>query len=114
MICSADHRSLPMPFLQLTLEIGSANPESFEDTLFALGASAVTLHDAADSPILEPGPGATPLWPTVILKALFDESVSRSHILEALENGIGPLPPHQFEDVQDRVWEREWLKDFRP
>ncbi len=57
-----------MPHLQLTLDIGSRNPEPFEDALFGLGAVSVTLEDAADDPVLEPAPGATPLWPTVLRK----------------------------------------------
>ena len=61
-----------MPFLQLTLELGKTDPEQAEAALFAIGALSVTLEDAADDPILEPAPGALPLWPTVNVKALFD------------------------------------------
>ena len=61
-----------MPFLQLTLDIGRAEPEPCEDVLFDLGALSVTLEDAADDPVLEPAPGETPLWPTIRIKALFD------------------------------------------
>ena len=60
-----------MPQLQLTLDIGSRNPGPFEDALFELGAVSVTLEDAADDPVLEPAPGETPLWPTVVVKAVF-------------------------------------------
>ena len=60
-----------MPFLQLSLDIGARNPEPYEDALFELGALSVTLLDAADDPVLEPAPGATPLWPTIIVRAVF-------------------------------------------
>jgi len=104
-----------MPFLQLTLEIGSANPEPFEDALLALGATSITLEDAADDPVLEPAPGTTPLWPTVKLKALFDAATDREILRSALDAQFeSALPPMTFEAVADRVWEREWLKDFRP
>jgi ribosomal protein L11 methyltransferase len=104
-----------MPFLQLTLAIGSANPEPFEDALLEVGASSITLEDAADDPVLEPAPGTTPLWPTVQLKALFDAASDRDFILAALRDAVGAELPHaQFEDIADRVWEREWLKDFKP
>ena len=33
-----------------------------ELALEAIGALAVTLEDDADHPVLEPGPGETPLW----------------------------------------------------
>jgi ribosomal protein L11 methyltransferase len=104
-----------MPFLQLTLAVGSADPEPFEDALLELGASSITLEDAADDPVLEPAPGTTPLWPTVRLKALFAAGTDRESILSALEEHFGPRSPHaHFDDIADRVWEREWLKDFKP
>jgi ribosomal protein L11 methyltransferase len=104
-----------MPFLQLTLAIGSADPESYEDALFGAGALSVTLEDAADNPVLEPAPGTTPLWPHVRVKALFDAAADRDVIRLLLEEQLSPpLPPLEFESIADRAWEREWLKDFRP
>jgi ribosomal protein L11 methyltransferase len=96
-----------VPFLQLTLSIGSADPAPFEDALLAAGAASITLEDAADDPVLEPPPGSTPLWPRVRIKALFD-STADAGALRALFAGA------TFEHVADRAWEREWLKDFHP
>jgi ribosomal protein L11 methyltransferase len=96
-----------VPFLQLTLSIGSADPAPFEDALLAAGAASITLEDAGDDPVLEPPPGSTPLWPRVRIKALFD-SASNAAALRA------SFPDATFEHVADRAWEREWLKDFRP
>jgi ribosomal protein L11 methyltransferase len=104
-----------MPFLQLTLPIGSADPTPFEDVLLSVGASSITLEDAEDNPVLEPAPGTTPLWPSVRLKALFDADVSRDEVLAALRTQVGrPLLEAHFEVIEDRAWEREWLRDFRP
>jgi ribosomal protein L11 methyltransferase len=104
-----------MPFLQLTLAVGSADPEPFEDALLAAGALSITLEDAADDPVLEPAPGTTPLWPSVQIKALFDAQADPV-VLEALllSQLPGPFPTLHFAKVEDRAWEREWLKDFRP
>lgn len=96
-----------MPFLQLTLTIGSADPAAFEDTLLAAGAVSITLEDAGDDPVLEPPPGATPLWPHVRIKALFDPATPPDALLAS-------FPDAKFEHIADRAWEREWLKDFRP
>jgi ribosomal protein L11 methyltransferase len=96
-----------MPFLQLTLPIGSADPTPFEDALLAAGAASITLEDAGDDPVLEPAPGETPLWPRVRIKALFDAATDR----DALH---ASFPDATFEHLEDRAWEREWLKDFRP
>ncbi len=103
-----------MPFLQLTIELGTVNPEPVEDALFAIGALSVTLEDAADDPILEPAPGALPLWPTVNIKALFDADTAPQTVVDALQTELhAALPNHRFERLEDRPWEREWLKDFR-
>jgi ribosomal protein L11 methyltransferase len=104
-----------MPFLQFTFEVGAADPEPLEEALFAAGAISVTLEDAADSPILEPAPGAMPLWPTVRIKAVFEHDVAPDRVIAALRSQFGSsLPNHSFEQLADRAWEREWLKDFRP
>jgi ribosomal protein L11 methyltransferase len=104
-----------MPFLQLTLTIGDADPAPYEDALFAAGANSITLQDAADNPVLEPPPGATPLWPRVQIRALFEASASADEVLASLKAHLAsPLPPARFETLADRVWEREWLRDFRP
>jgi ribosomal protein L11 methyltransferase len=103
-----------MPFLQLTLPIGSADPEPFEDALMEAGALSITLEDAGDDPVLEPPPGATPLWPTVRIKALFDANEDRESLAERLHSTPLNWPVAHFETLADRAWEREWLKDFKP
>jgi len=96
-----------VPFLQLTLSIGSADPTPFEDALLAAGAASITLEDAGDDPVLEPPPGSTPLWPRVRVKALFDSATDADTLRAS-------FPGATFEKIADRAWEREWLKDFRP
>jgi len=96
-----------VPFLQLTVSIGSADPAPLEDALLAAGAASITLEDAGDDPVLEPPPGATPLWPRVRIKALFASDTDPDS-LRAL------FPGATLEHIADRAWEREWLKDFRP
>jgi ribosomal protein L11 methyltransferase len=104
-----------VPFLQLTLSIGSADPAPFEDALLAAGAASITLEDAGDDPVLEPPPGSTPLWPRVRIRALFDSATESDAVLRELRSTLAaPLPELTFEQIADRAWEREWLKDFRP
>jgi ribosomal protein L11 methyltransferase len=104
-----------MPFLQVTLLIGSADPEPFEDALMTAGALSLTLQDAEDNPVLEPAPGTTPLWPSVRLQAVFNMSVDPEHVRDALGQALaGNVPPLEFEQLADRAWEREWLKAFKP
>jgi ribosomal protein L11 methyltransferase len=104
-----------MPFLQLTIPVVRADPAPYEDALLLAGASSITLQDAEDRPILEPAPGTTPLWPSVRISALFDSSIDAEQVLATLRAELSqPLDEARFDVVADRVWEREWLKDFRP
>jgi ribosomal protein L11 methyltransferase len=86
--------------------------QAFED----LGAVAVTLLDAEDQPIYEPGPGETPLWRRITLQALFPgEADERALVfaLSALQPGLD-LDRIKVERIEDRDWERVWLEDFKP
>jgi ribosomal protein L11 methyltransferase len=103
-----------MPDLQLTFDVGSADPAPIEETLTSLGATSVTLEDAADDPVLEPAPGETPLWPTVRLRALFREDADPRAIEAGLVKLLPPKTLLRFEVLEDRPWEREWLRDFHP
>ena len=104
-----------MPFLQVHLTLGSIDPERAETACFEAGAQAVMLADAGDSPILEPAPGATPLWPSVAMTALFDVATDRDGLALALRASLdAPSLGLRFEILEDRPWEREWLKDFHP
>jgi ribosomal protein L11 methyltransferase len=108
-----------MPFLQFTLDIGARDPAPYEDALFGLGAHSVTLLDAADDPVLEPAPGAMPLWPTVVVRAVFPADTDIAGLRDSLAAAASLdtlllAEKSLFEPVADRAWEREWLKDFRP
>ncbi len=103
-----------MPWLQLTLDIGESDPLVFEEALLELGALSVTLEDAGDEPVLEPLPGETPLWSRVAIKALFEGETEAAPLRHRLQKAIPQAPEPHFEWLEDRPWEREWLKDFRP
>jgi ribosomal protein L11 methyltransferase len=104
-----------MPFHQLVIELGRADPGPAERACHALGAIALSLSDAGDEPLLEPAPGETPLWRETRLGALFAESVDPALIAATLTAVLGLAEDAiRCEWVADRVWEREWLKDFRP
>jgi ribosomal protein L11 methyltransferase len=74
------------------------------------------LTDAGDKPVLEPAPGETPLWPEVRITGLFAANANFDDLRVDLKAtlGIEALPQHEISDLEDRDWEREWLKDFGP
>jgi len=88
--------------------------DDIENVLFGAGAVSVTLEDAADNPILEPLPGATPLWPRVIVKGLYVAPCDVTSIHAAIHRGLESAVDIQWRAVADKAWEREWLKDFKP
>jgi ribosomal protein L11 methyltransferase len=104
-----------MPQHQLVLELAGDQLERAEDACNRLGAIALSLADAGDEPLLEPGPGETPVWKAVRLRALFDVAANPQELASALAGALGlTRSAIGIERVEDRAWEREWLKDFRP
>lgn len=107
---------MPAGWQQLVIELDGREPDLAEAVLVELGAVSVTLSDAGDNPVLEPGPGETPLWASTRLTALFDATLDLENIAATLRSRLAPDSPLQFriEALADRDWEREWLKDFGP
>ncbi len=104
-----------MDWQQFVMHLESLPPDAVEEIFRQHGAQAVTYSDAGDDPVLEPAPGATPLWSRTRITGLFDLSVNldalREDLLHSLE--LRELPQHRTEVLADRAWEREWLRDFK-
>jgi ribosomal protein L11 methyltransferase len=99
-------------FLELIFELGALAAEGAEAACFACGASAVTFSDAHDDPVLEPAPGEVRLWPATRVRCLF-AAQPREPLRRALAAALGREPRDiETRALADRVWEREWLKDF--
>ncbi len=104
-----------MPWLQLRVDTSRQQAEAVEDALLAAGAVSVTLQDNADQPILEPALGETPLWDQTRVTALFDASVDTDIATHIASSVLGTaLPQHQWEQLEDRDWEREWMQNYHP
>ena len=100
-------------YLELSFELGSLEPQVAEDSGFACGACAVTFVDARDDPVLEPAPGELRLWPQTRVKCLFAPGQTRPELVGALAAALGIEPVRiEAQQIADRAWEREWLKDF--
>ena len=101
---------------QFVMNLGALDPETVEAIFIRFGASSVTMTDAGDNPVLEPGPGETPLWTDTLITGMFSPDIDLHQLEDALlvELGLTDLPPHRTEYLEDRDWEREWLKDFGP
>lgn len=105
-----------MPWIQAHLVVDRTRAPLIELLLENLGALSITLGDAGDEPMLEPGPGETPLWSATRVTGLFsgdtDIDELRSTINQALNRDTGRHL--QLELLQDKDWERAWLERFKP
>ena len=105
-----------MPWLEVSLSIDREDVPAAEDALQSMGALSVTLQDDADDPVLEPGPGATPLWPTVQVRGLFESTIDRAVVARGLQDVPGVSRPDHvlWREVGDQDWERAWMDRFKP
>lgn len=104
-----------MAWRQFVMHLDTLQPERVEEVFANHGADAITYTDAGDDPVLEPGPGETPLWQRSCISGLFpqdtDLALLHDDLLRSLD--LDCLPQFHVETLVDRDWEREWLKDFR-
>ncbi|RKF14464.1 50S ribosomal protein L11 methyltransferase [Alginatibacterium sediminis] len=104
-----------MPWIQLKIDAQNDNAEAISDELLELGALSVTFVDRHDTPVFEPKPGETLLWSQTVVLGLFDASTDMQPILQALSaQGIINANNHILDPLEDKDWEREWMKDFHP
>jgi len=105
-----------MEWQQFVMRLEALNPESVEVIFLRHGAHSVTFSDAGDKPVLEPAPGETPLWKDTRITGLFGADANLRSLKCDLRDSLmlEQLPEHRVEALEDRDWEREWLKDFGP
>ncbi len=102
-----------MSWLQIAINTTKNHAETAEDCLFSAGAHTVTLTDAADQPILEPGPDETPIWNTVTLTGLFDFKDNQQALLETIQHCLSNITfSCQAEILEDQNWTRAWMEHF--
>ncbi|MBU2984790.1 50S ribosomal protein L11 methyltransferase [Saccharophagus degradans] len=104
-----------MPWLQLRINVTPEQAPAVESAALAAGAQAVTLEDNADQPIFEPALGETPLWSDTRITALFEADISTDETWQKVQNHYGEeLPHHHWHVLEDKDWEREWIKNYHP
>lgn len=112
---------MPMPdsWLQAQLEVPREAIADAEALLETLGALVSWTESANEEEILEPAPGAVPLWAEVRITALFPVDAARDDIASALKSGLkndlgtaagAPV----FSVVQDRDWDADWRRQLKP
>lgn len=105
-----------MSWIQLKLKTSNDIAEALSDFLEELGAVSVTFQDSFDTPVFEPLPGETKLWGNTDVIGLFESDVDIDFINNSLSSCdmFNQISDHQFETLEDKAWEREWMDNFHP
>jgi ribosomal protein L11 methyltransferase len=96
-------------WLQAAVDCAQTDVADIEATFESLGALVTWAQGADDEEILEPEPGATPLWAAVRITALLPSDTPRDRIAAAFPD----RRPH-VEVVADRDWDAEWRRSLKP
>ena len=105
-----------MPWLQAHLEVEKSRAPLVELLFEQLGALSITLEDARDEPMLEPPPGAMPLWQDTRVTGLFDGTTDADHLRARIDEVLDQENSRSLslEILEDQAWERAWLEHFQP
>lgn len=96
-------------WLQAAIDCPQAGVAAVEARFEELGALVTWTQGADDEEILEPEPGATPLWAAVRVTALLPPDTPREQVTAAF-----PGSSLHFETVADRDWDAEWRRNLKP
>ena len=100
----------------LQLQIEHCDRDAIDALHLALdetNALSVTLTDKHDDPILEPELGTTPLWPNIVVEALYAETEDAKMALQYLTTQFPELTC-RLQELPDQDWERVCMADFKP
>ncbi|HLV78186.1 MAG TPA: 50S ribosomal protein L11 methyltransferase [Marinobacter sp.] len=108
-----------MPWIQLQIPADPDTADQLEDLLMEMGASAVSMEDAADQPLYEPDPGTTPLWSQTTVTGLFQSDHDTEQLCADIRNAWHQQTQQELADidvslVEDQDWERAWMDEFHP
>lgn len=109
-----------MAWQQLIARVPRDKVAEIESLLELAGAASIALEDAAETPLFEPLPGETPLWPSVSIKALFDAGIDldglRGMLRAKLESAddvrvepVGQTDPALGRFAPLRIGEKLWV-----
>jgi ribosomal protein L11 methyltransferase len=89
---------------RLTLLLAAQDVPTVEALLTLAGAETLSLRDAADDPVYEPEPSTTPLWPNVVVEALFAHGADLVTLVELLGRTF-PGTAMSVDALDDSVWQ---------
>lgn len=105
-----------MSWLEAIVVTDAGHRLEVEAALNRAGALALTLRDAGDRPVLEPPPGATPVWPRTEVIGLFPERTDPERLSAQLRLSLAPgaVEAYRHREIAERDWARAALEDWVP
>ena len=102
-----------MNWLQIAINTTKNHAERAEDCLLSAGALTVTLTDAADQPILEPGVNEVPIWNAVVITGLFNFDNNQQSLLDSIKFCLTDVTYScSTEILEDQNWTRAWMDHY--
>lgn len=93
-----------MAWREIIVRAPASRVAALEALLQLAGAAAVSLADAADVPLLEPEPSATPLWPDVVVRALFTGDANLDGLEAVLAAELPAGAKLEVETLDEDAW----------
>jgi len=103
-----------MSWQQLHCQAAKQHEKSICTLLEAAGAASVTYQDAEDTPVLEPLPGETPLWGSLIITGMFDADINLNTLIKQLHQLLPKQLHIHTEKLEEQQWERTWMEHYHP
>jgi ribosomal protein L11 methyltransferase len=103
-------------WIEASIHVSSEYALQIETLLASMDVLSITLTDPADTPVLEPGVGETPLWPDVVVTGLFSSETNIDELRSTLARapGVAAIAGVGISILGDRDWARAWLAEFKP
>lgn len=93
-----------MKFTQLSVVLRRADAERAQALLNLAEPLALSIDDAADSPLFEPTPGETPLWPELIVHALFPAQFDAAALGRLLTDALESVSRTELREIDEAHW----------
>jgi ribosomal protein L11 methyltransferase len=87
--------------------------DTISEILENLNALSITLTDLHDDPILEPLPGSVPLWPNVVINALFETQKAADFAWQQITTYDAKINLSSKE-IAENDWEKTCIADLKP
>jgi ribosomal protein L11 methyltransferase len=90
---------------QVSVRLTRSEAARAEALLSLAGSLALTIADAEDSPLFEPAPGATPLWPELTVHALFPGDFDVDSLCNVLRDALPRIGDIATRRIDDADWQ---------